>query len=415
MHAEIRAESRLSSVAVPSLIARTRSPWPRLGRVAENARSWVPQFPLTDRGLASLKSAGRAAIVMPANFAVADKLIEDPQTAIFASFGSFAMLVLADFSGPSRRRFVAYTSLAGAGALLIVLGTLCSRNAWLAAGAMAVVGFGILFSGVINGYFAAAETAAMLTFVLPVTIPAPNSAIPSRLEGWGLAAGVCISALMLLWPPRKRASLDADAARACLALADLADPPPEAKEAIALRAAAAQDAVVGLRAGFLGTPHRPTGPTGPTAALASLVDELDWLLSFLDPQGETSSLELCREENAEALAATAAVLRASAARLDGQDVRPDLERLDAAREAVARLLARRIAELPAPLDSQVFVSALQPSFRIRVVSYSARQVAGYALLAKGAAAPELDAADVVRWQAESGPERARAAVQGLAV
>jgi uncharacterized membrane protein YccC len=370
----------------------------------------VPQLPLTDRGLASLKSAARAAIVMPANFAVADKVIGDPQTAIFASFGSFAMLVLADFAGSPKRRFAAYASLAGAGAVFVVLGTLCSRDAWLAAGAMAVVGFGILFSGVINGYFAAAETAAILTFVLPVTIPAPNSAIPARLEGWGLAAGAGICALMLLWPPRQRVPLHADAARACRALADLADPVPGEGAATA-----AQDAVAGLRSGFLGTPHRPTGPTGPTAALASLIDELDWLLLFLEPEGESASLELCREENGEALAATAAVLRASAARLEGQDVRPDLDRLDRAREVVAQVLARRIAELPAPLDDQAFVSALQPSFRIRAMSYSARQVAGYALLATGADAPELDATDVARWQPDSRPERARAAVQELAV
>ena len=54
---------------------------------------------------------------------------------------------------------------------------------------MAVVGFVTLFSGVLSGYFAAAATGAILTFVLPVTIPAPDSAIPDRLQGWGLATG----------------------------------------------------------------------------------------------------------------------------------------------------------------------------------------------------------------------------------
>ena len=57
---------------------------------------------LHDPDLASLKSAARAAIVIPAVFAIADKAIQDPQTAIFAAFGSFAMLVLVDFSGPMR-------------------------------------------------------------------------------------------------------------------------------------------------------------------------------------------------------------------------------------------------------------------------------------------------------------------------
>ena len=84
---------------------------------------------------------------MPAVFAFADKVIGNPQTATFAAFGSFAMLVLVDFTGPMRSRFIAYLALAGVGAVNIVVGTLCSQNDWLAAGAMAVVGFAILFSG----------------------------------------------------------------------------------------------------------------------------------------------------------------------------------------------------------------------------------------------------------------------------
>lgn len=138
--------------------------------------------------LAALKSAARAAIVIPAVFALADKVIEQPQTSILAAFGSFAMLVLVEFAGPPRKRLAAYVGLACVGAVFITLGTLCSRNPWLAAGAMAAVGFVVLFSGVISGYFAAAATGAILTFVLPVTIPAPDSAIPDRLEGWNAPA-----------------------------------------------------------------------------------------------------------------------------------------------------------------------------------------------------------------------------------
>ena len=118
----------------------------------------MPRPQLDDPQLTSLKSAARAAIVMPAVFAVADKVIQDPQTALFAAFGSFAMLVLVDFTGPLRSRFVAYVALAFVGAANIVVGTLCSQNAWLATAAMAVVGFAILFSGVVNGYFAGSGT-----------------------------------------------------------------------------------------------------------------------------------------------------------------------------------------------------------------------------------------------------------------
>src|SRR2546428_12708937 len=114
---------------------------------------------------------------MPAVFALADKVIGKPQTSIFAAFGSFAMLVLVEFGGPWRTRFLAYFGLACAGASFITLGTLCSRNPWLAAGAMAAVGFGTLFSGVVSGYLVAAATAPLLPSVPPDPLPLPDPAI----------------------------------------------------------------------------------------------------------------------------------------------------------------------------------------------------------------------------------------------
>src|SRR6476619_3942039 len=92
--------------------------------------------PVLDR--AALKTAVRAAIFMPAVFAFADNVIAQPQTTIFSAFGSFAILVLAVFSGPGPDRLVAYLSLAGAGVVLISLGTLCSQSTVLTTAVMAL-------------------------------------------------------------------------------------------------------------------------------------------------------------------------------------------------------------------------------------------------------------------------------------
>ena len=387
--------------------SRAGSAFPPLREFTRTVRAAIPQLRFSDPGLAALRSAARAAVVMPAVFAFADKVIGNPQTATFAAFGSFAMLVLVDFTGPIRSRFLAYLGLAAAGAVNIALGTLCSRNAWVAAAAMAVVGFAILFSGAINGYFAAAGTSALLTFILPVTISAPFSEVPARLEGWGLAAAAGICAHMLLWPTRPRAGLRRDAAKAAGALAEVLEAELGGdREAIPSREQVAREAVAGLRRSYLTAPHRPSGPIGPTAAAASLVDELDWLKSFLVPGPAFSSLALGREENVEALAATASVLQASAATLAGRDARPDFPRLDAARDAVAEYEIARISESPASLDDDVLGSALEPTFRIRAVSYSARQVAGYALVASGKPAPELDDLDVAGGDFAIRPARA---------
>ncbi len=345
--------------------------------------------------LAALKSAARTAIVMPAVFALADKVIGQPQTSLFAAFGSFAILLFVEFGGPPRTRFLAYLGLACAGAAFITLGTLCSRNPWLAAGAMAAVGFGTLFSGVMGGYFAAAGTGAILTFVLPVTLPAPNSAIPDRLEGWGLAAGAGICAVMLLWPPRRGADPQHEAAGALRAVAELMDADPGQ---FGERARLARDAVDALGRRLRGTQHRPTGPLGPTAALASLPDELDWLLSFLAPSAELSALGFAYAEDAEAMAAAAAVLRVSADRLRGGDGQPDFARLDAARDAVAHAVVRRLPELPGGTSGGAVPETLEPPFRTRAATYSARQVAAYALRATGAEAAELDHRDLASAQ-----------------
>jgi uncharacterized membrane protein YccC len=342
-----------------------------------------------DPGLFSLKRAARAAIVMPSVFAFADKVIGDPEVATFSAFGSFAILVLADFGGPLRARLAAYLALGAAGAVLISLGTLCSRDPWVAAAAMAVVGFAVLFSAAISDYFVAGATAAMLTFVLPVNLPADPSVIPSRLAGWALAAGVGITAVMLLWPEQPRDKLRAAIARACLALAEVVESELAGDPAlVAERANAASEAVSALRQEFFATPYRPTGPTESAEAIAFLVDELEWFESFA-PREPGPGLDPCRAENREVLAAAVAVLRESAARLEGRDGRPDLERLARARDAVASALARRVAELPTVAGELELAAALEPSFRLRSLSYSAQQIGSSTLRATGGTDPDL--------------------------
>jgi uncharacterized membrane protein YccC len=350
---------------------------------------------------AALKSAARAAIVTAGMFAFADKVIGNQSTALFASIGSFALLVLTQFTGPARTRLLAYLALGCVGGAFVTLGTLCSSSPWLATAAMAVVGFGTLFSGVFSGYFSAGASAAILTFVLPATLPAASSAIPDRLAGWGLATGAAICAVMLLWPLRRSADPQREAADAVRSVADVMDAD---SDRLAERGRVAREAVTGLERRMLGTQRRPTGPTGPLAALASLPGELDWLLSLLLVPAEPGAPQRARAEDEEAIAAAAAALRAGAEKLEGRDARPDFARLDAARDAVARGLLQRLPDPVSDAPSSSVALALEAPFRIRAATYSARQAAGYALRATGADVPELD------WR-EPEPQPARPMLQ----
>jgi uncharacterized membrane protein YccC len=241
-----------------------------------------------DRGLMALRRAGRAAIVMPAMFAFCDKVIGDAQIATFAAFGSFALLMLVDFGGPLRDRLQAQAALAATGAVFVCLGTLASREAWLAAVAMAAVGFGTLFAGVVSSVLAGASTSVLLSFILPVAAPGGAEAIPGRLAGWLLAGAVALPAVVLLWPAPRREPLRDPAAEACRCLsARLTAEVARGREggddpAVGEAVARSEAAVAALRAAFLATPYRPSGLSTAARALVGLVDEVIWLSVILD-------------------------------------------------------------------------------------------------------------------------------------
>jgi uncharacterized membrane protein YccC len=349
---------------------------------------------LSDPGRAALKKALRAAIAIPAVFAFADKVVQQPQSTTFAVFGSFALLVLADFRGSPRARLSAYAALFVVGAAFIALGTLCSPEPWVGAAAMAIVALVVLSSSAITPYVAMGGWAPLLTFILPVTLPADPSAIPQRLGGWALACAVAVPAAMWLWPPRPTDALREAVGKACRRLATfvaaLLDGDPLLVDE---RGAAARSAVASARWTFTSTPYRPTGATGATEALAFLVDELDSLLAVALPQAGAAELARgpCADENRAVLAAVTSVLEASAAMLDGAEARPDLERLDAARDALTRRLALTLAELPDDERKLALMSAAEPPFRVSEMSLAAREIGTNALRAAGRQAPLFDA------------------------
>jgi len=119
---------------------------------------WLSQ---RDPDLGALRRAGRAAIVMPGVFALGEEVIGDPALALFAAFGSFALLLMVDFRGPTLDRLRNQATLVVACCALICLGTLVSQTAWLAALTMAAVGFVVLFVGVVSSVLAGASTALL--------------------------------------------------------------------------------------------------------------------------------------------------------------------------------------------------------------------------------------------------------------
>jgi uncharacterized membrane protein YccC len=331
---------------------------------------------ISDPGHFALRAAARAAAAVPVALAIGKVGVGNPETGLFAAFGALALLVYADFSGPKLGRLAAYVTLLLVGAALITVGTLCSHSPALAVAAMAVVGFVVPFAGIVNGYVAAAGNAALLSFVLPVMVPADAADIPARLAGWGIGGALATTAVMILWPRRPPDQLRAAAADACRALADLVAEPHEPA-----REEAARAAVHAVGGRFLATPYRPTGSTGAGAALASLVDELGWLLELVvlapteDTEGET------------ARTAIVDALRESAGRLAGHGTTIEVERLVQVREDMLDGLLRRIGD-PTVLDDEVALrDALRSMWLLRVTSDATLRVGELARAADGTVSP----------------------------
>ena len=346
-----------------------------------------------DPGLIALRRASRAALVMPLLFAFGVKVVENVSVATFAAFGSFAMLLFVDFGGPMRQRLEAEALLALSGAVLVVLGTAVSNNAWVAAAAMALVAFAVLFAGVVSSTLASAAPALLLAFILSVTLPAPLSDLPDRLGGWALASVSAWLAVALLWPAPARDPLRGVTVASCRALArrvridsayqrgGVEAPSAEERD----RAGAeASEAVAQLRARFVATPYRPTALGTESRTLVRLVDELTWLDAILRHSRPSPSagvdLAVCavKASAAEVLDECADVLErkaADASALEG--VVASLRRAQADSEAGAML--------PSHLSHDgSLVSALDPSFRAQEIAFAVSQIASNVQLAAAA-------------------------------
>jgi uncharacterized membrane protein YccC len=353
-----------------------------------------------DRNLAALRRAGRAAIVMPLAFFLGVEVIGNDTLGLFAAFGGFSMLLLADFTGPMAQRLQGQVALGIAGGVLVALGTLASAHPWLAAVGMVCVGLPILFGGVVSSILVGATPALLLSYVLPACLPDSASGIPERAAGWGLAAALCLLATALLWPTPASDPLREPAARSMELMArrvrtDVAfaaggpDAPTLEDREQAVETSDA--AVIELRQTFLASPYRPTGLNTADRTVVRLVDELEWLGQVVRHGRPTTTVPHYIDPVVVAVKLAAAdVLEESAQVLhDPGGGRRDLDgRLDTLHTAVAALDDHLATTWPEDDDGgavkEVTLTALDPAFRTQELAFATRQLAGNVALTSAA-------------------------------
>ena len=378
-----------SAVAAPSRGHRIRLPRSLGG--PSDPTPLIPKW-----SVPAAMRAVRATIVIPLLFALTLEVIGDLQMALYATFGSFATLVLASFGGTRRDKAVAHLGLALVGSVVLIIGTLVSWNAFLAAAVTIPVAFAIFFAGVAGPNAAGGITGALLAYVLPVASAGTAATIPSRLAGWWLASVVCTLAVLLLSPrtPGDRLREAVVASAAALASHIEAAVRDEATQADLDRSIAAKHKLMDV---FVAAPYRPTGLATADQGLANLAQELEWCTSLLtDALDGHLDLRQAAPADRDLLAATATVLRdvatlLSTRKVTHDEVTRDIERLQQARKASAAY-QREMSGEPDRL-----LAAAQYAVHAQSISVVARGAAADAMIAAGQADLDTIAAQRRSW------------------
>jgi uncharacterized membrane protein YccC len=357
-----------------------------------------------DPYLLAVKRSVRAAVVMPSVFALTHVLFTNPQVSLFGAFGGFALLLLVDFSGPPRTRLVSFVGLFLAGSCFIALGTIVSTDEVLAVAAMAVVGFGVLFSGIFSPQAATASTAALLIFVLPVAVAQPVSAVGPRLLGFAFAGALCIPACMFIWPTPWHDDLRRRLSSTLSSIGGLAAAHAEGRPDVGASAEMTSQLAL-LRSQFGATAYPPTGAASTAVALAKLVGRAEWVAgsaALADPELGQPAVRALYGVVAETLFASASLV------CDGsghpvndpdliQKVQDSIRHLD---QITDTELASEVATLidpgadpradsagadhHMPLAWSGLASSLDPSFHARALGFATQMVADATLESVGA-------------------------------
>jgi hypothetical protein len=338
----------------------------------------------------------RATLVVPALFAICLKVIGDPQMTLFATFGGFATLVVASFGGTRKDKLAGHVGLAVVGSLALIIGTMVSGTAWIAAVVTLPVTFTIFFAGIIGPNPASGTIAAMFAYVLPVVSVGGAADLPSRLEGWWLASAAGTIAVLLLSPP-------APANRLRAAVADLSGELASRVRAAAAGTVTSPEAMTAakdrLRAAFTAAPYRPTGLAAPDQALGSMVQLLEWSSTQVAEafDGHIDLNQNCPEDR-QLLLRSADLFGDTQALLTGQAAEPDFDALESARAGSAEHLSELSGRAGEP-DARI---AAAQAVHAQALSVVARSVAADALIVSHRASPETIEAARRQWYQSPG-------------
>lgn len=169
----------------------------------------------------SIRSAIRLTLAMVVGNALLLAIFGETPPATQGSFAIVIFLLLLDYDGTARERFISYSIATALGAVIVTLGVLISPWPWLSVLVTIPMMFAFAFARVLRGFIARSTVGLPLAFFLPVMTGVPITDLGQTLAGWIIGCAIAITFAMLVLPRRRTGIIRRALAEWCLASADL--------------------------------------------------------------------------------------------------------------------------------------------------------------------------------------------------
>lgn len=229
-----------------------------------------------------LRKGLRAALVVTVVALLTTLVIDLGSNGFYATLATVLLLMLADFGGPPKSRFLANIVTGIAGMVAITIGALAAQNAVATVLVTAVVSFGLAYAVVLRGYVGTAFAAVLLPYVVAITTNLPMSEVPIALLAFGGGALISAIAAVTLLPVYQTSQIRQAAGKSLQAAAALlANYPPLDQTSTKEQQNARLDELIAanqeLESVYSGQLDRPGSATARDRGLVQLIDGLSRL------------------------------------------------------------------------------------------------------------------------------------------
>lgn len=319
-----------------------------------------------------LRKGLRASLVVTVVALMTTLVIDLGSNGFYATFSVVLLLMLADFGGPPKSRFLANIITGLAGMVMIALGAVVAQNIAASLIVTALVSFALAYAVVLRGYVGTAFASVLLPYVVAVTTALPVADVPVAVLAFG--AGTLISAIaaVTLWPVYQTSQIRKAVGKSLKAAASvLSDSTPLNQQATEEQMNARLDELLAanqeLESVYSAQLDRPGSATGRDRGLVLLIDNVSRLrISLRWPSVRTAQPT---EADVALVRASQESLEACGNALTGDGPVPDADKILAARMEHIQQMPVEADELLRSHRCNDLKEAINASFYYRMTAF----------------------------------------------